>query len=74
MDIIELLERKVHDARDVYGRDRTTKAHDQVEIARGELAVARALLDCGYRPLPEGGWRLVETTSPFEVGGVVSSG
>lgn len=54
MDIIETLQQDIREAREAYRLERTAKAHGRLVAARGDLAVARALIDCGYRPMPDG--------------------
>lgn len=54
MDIIEALQQDIRLAREAYRLERTARAHGRLVAAQGDLAVARALLDCGYRPLPDG--------------------
>lgn len=54
MDIIAELESRIRRAREAYRIERTARAHGRLVSAQGDLAVARALIDCGYRPLPDG--------------------
>ena len=54
MDISETLQQDIRRAREVYRLERTARAHGRLVSAQGDLAVARALLDCGYHPLPDG--------------------
>lgn len=54
MDIIETLKQDIRRAREAYRLERTATAHGRLVTAQGNLAVARALIDCGYRPLPDG--------------------
>jgi hypothetical protein len=62
MDIIEALQQDIRRAREAYRLERTARAHGRMVSAQGDLAVARALLDCGYRPLPDGRFERAEAT------------
>lgn len=63
MDLFESLQLRIKQARNDWHIERTAKAHGRMVSAQGDLAVARALLDCGYRPLPGGGWRPSEVAA-----------
>jgi hypothetical protein len=50
MDIIEALQQDIRRAREAYRLERTARANGRLVSARGDLAVARALIDCISRP------------------------
>lgn len=54
MDIIEALKQDIREARETYRIERTAQAHGRLTSARGDLAVARALIDCGFRAGADG--------------------
>jgi ketosteroid isomerase-like protein len=63
MDLFESLQLRINQARNAWHVERTAQAHGRLVSAQGDLAVARALLDCGYRPLPDGRFERVEATT-----------
>jgi hypothetical protein len=54
MDIIEALKQDIRRARESYRLERTARAYGRLASARGDLAVAWALIDCGFRAGDDG--------------------
>lgn len=61
MDLFESLQLRIKQARNDWHIERTAKAHGRMVSAQGDLAVARALIDCGFRPLPDGRFERLST-------------